>query len=341
MRLIGTLKNKFHAERFAACMTLKNVTTHLEQEKDGCEIWIKDEDQVATANEEFEAFTNDPDAPRYSKVVEEATAILKKRDVERQAVQKNLVRIQSRWQSPTTAARTPLTIALIVIACIVTFTTSLGDNPQSPVFRALAFASLTDQQAQDITSPKDPRGTDSEIRTSGIRRFELWRTITPIFIHFGLLHLLFNCMWIFYFGRQIEGRSGSLWLAILVVLIAIPSNSLGSLVPLEWQGSEVANIGKFWIMLSGGLSGVVYGLFGYVWMKVLFDPSSNFYLSPFTIGMLMIWFVICLFAGDGLMGQGTRVNNWAHGGGLVVGLAIGYFPKLISDITAKKPAPKK
>ena len=67
-----------------------------------------------------------------------------------------------------------------------------------------------------------------------------------------------------------------------------------------------------------GMSGVVYGLLGYAWMKGRFDPGSGLLLHPQTVAMMLIWFFLCL---TGLMGN---IANTAHAVGLVLGIAWGY-----------------
>ena len=53
---------------------------------------------------------------------------------------------------------------------------------------------------------------------------EIWRLFTPIFIRFGITHLLVNSIWIFIFGTLIEKRQ-SVWVLILLVLgVAVLSN---------------------------------------------------------------------------------------------------------------------
>ena len=72
----------------------------------------------------------------------------------------------------------------------------------------------------------------------------------------------------------------------------------------------------------GGMSGVVYGLFGYAWMKSTFDPQAGFRLSQITVIILMAWLVLCMTSAVG------SVANVAHVVGLVVGAAFGYLPIL-------------
>src|SRR2546430_2659564 len=122
-----------------------------------------------------------------------------------------------------------------------------------------------------ITSVID-RGTPA---LSEIRHGELWRLITPIFIHFGILHILFNMMWLRDLGSMIEARQSSLHLLILVVIIAVCSN-LGQVLLDHWP-------------VFGGMSGVIYGLLGYVWIRGKLDPGSGLFLHPSTVTMMIVW----------------------------------------------------
>jgi GlpG protein len=66
------------------------------------------------------------------------------------------------------------------------------------------------------------------------------------------------------------------------------------------------------------MSGVVFGLFGYVWMMSKFAPFSGYVIAPANVAMMVIWFFICLTGAVG------HIANWVHGVGLAVGLAAGY-----------------
>jgi GlpG protein len=69
----------------------------------------------------------------------------------------------------------------------------------------------------------------------------------------------------------------------------------------------------------GGMSGVVYGLVGYVWMKGKYDPAAGLFLHPWTVIMVILWFFVCL---TGYVGT---IANAAHAAGLVLGVAWGYL----------------
>jgi GlpG protein len=69
-----------------------------------------------------------------------------------------------------------------------------------------------------------------------------------------------------------------------------------------------------------GMSGVVLGLFGYVWMKSEFDPSAGFRITQSSVIYMLFFVAICF---TGRLGP---IANAAHVGGLLTGMVIGYAP---------------
>jgi GlpG protein len=112
-------------------------------------------------------------------------------------------------------------------------------------------------------------------------------------------------MWMFQLGSLIEDRKGALTLVILVLVSAVPSNVL-----------QFFDSGP----LFGGMSGVVYALIGYAWMKGKFQPEEGMYLDRSSIVIAMVWLVLCMTP---LLGD---IANTAHVVGLVIGLAFGAAP---------------
>jgi GlpG protein len=137
---------------------------------------------------------------------------------------------------------------------------------------------------------------------------QLWRLVTPVFLHFGLMHIVFNSLWCWELGRRIEASLGSLNLAGLFLASAALSNFAQHLV----SGP----------VLFGGLSGVVYALLGFSWMAGRLNPRWR-PLTPATPIMLFMvgWLVICLLGVIDVLG--FSVANAAHVGGLLSGAVIG------------------
>ncbi|WP_158554649.1 rhomboid family intramembrane serine protease [Methylovirgula sp. 4M-Z18] len=133
---------------------------------------------------------------------------------------------------------------------------------------------------------------------------QVWRLITPIFLHFSLMHIVFNMIWFYDLGGQIEKRIGYVMYLVLVLVIAIASNLLQYVL----EGPSF-----------GGMSGVVYGLFGYMFMRIRAEGPGVYFLLRNNVFIMFGWFVLCW---TGLLGP---VANWAHTGGLALGMLLGWI----------------
>ena len=137
---------------------------------------------------------------------------------------------------------------------------------------------------------------------------------SPIFIHFGPLHLIFNMIWFYQLGSMIEARQGSLFLLLFIAVSALCSN-----------------LAQFYHMhypVFGGMSGVIYALAGYIWIRGKYDRASGLYLDPGSVMTLLIWLVVCY---TGFVGP---IANTAHLVGLLTGMAWG---RIAAYFGMKKP----
>jgi GlpG protein len=137
---------------------------------------------------------------------------------------------------------------------------------------------------------------------------QLWRLVTPMLLHFGWMHIVFNLLWVWEIGRRIEWTCGARWLLPLVLLSSVSAN----LTQYFMSGAG----------LFGGMSGVVFGLLGFafVWSQLL--PARTIGL-PRGIYIFMMAFLVIGFTGAFDLLQLGSLANGAHLGGLIGGAALG------------------
>lgn len=137
---------------------------------------------------------------------------------------------------------------------------------------------------------------------------QYWRLVTPVFLHFGWLHIVFNCLWLWELGVRVEKVMGHVNMALLFLVIAMVSN----VSQFVFGGAG----------LFGGMSGVVYGLLGFSWVAPLLQPAWNIQ-PPRGVMIVMIgWLVACLIGMVEVLGFGA-IANAAHIGGLLCGAVLG------------------
>jgi GlpG protein len=294
LRQIGTLPKGHDVKVLEDHLLGLGMTTRFDDRPEGWVVWVYNEDHFAKAQQELEAFRDNPGDPRYQAASEEAVRVRQKQKLAEKQFRKNVVDMSQRW-GRVPWRRRPLTLALLS-ACIAVYLSTQSPSLSGPLERGMYL----------LTYHHDPQGFEHWDGLEAVRRGEVWRLITPIFLHFGPIHLLGNMMWLYYLGTVIEVRRGSLWLAVLVFGSAIVSN-LGQYV-LEGPS-------RF-----GGMSGVVYALFGYVWMKTLYHPLEGMFVDSRNVSLMLLWFVLCT---TGAVGP---IANGAHGVGLVVGIVLGLSP---------------
>jgi membrane associated rhomboid family serine protease len=133
---------------------------------------------------------------------------------------------------------------------------------------------------------------------------EPWRLVTSCFLHVDPIHLIFNLYWIWQFGCQIEAVFGSLATVGMFLLLGAGSSAAQD----AFSGSGV------------GLSGVGYGLFGFLWVLSRRDLRFQGTVDRGTVQIFVGWFFLCII----LTITGTwHVGNVAHGAGALLGLLLG------------------
>jgi len=137
-----------------------------------------------------------------------------------------------------------------------------------------------------------------------------WTLVTHIFLHSGPIHLLFNMMFLFFFGPELERRIGGkrfLTVFFLSGIIAAIGYSVWSVFIL---GSAAPAVGA---------SGALFGIFACL-AVIAPDIQVYIYFIPMKITYALIFFAMfdLLF-----IGSGDAIARSAHLSGVVAGLVMG------------------
>jgi GlpG protein len=299
MRQIGHVPTETDARRLEHHLTQQGIPVHLDEQPEGWGIWVREEDHRERATEELTQYLADPQASRYELPAPAAPVPTKRRRSRRVG---RAARSSRHHRRPRLRSRPTVVLFLIALSVAVTMSNWFGrvqsDSLGYSTIRTLSFA---DRQAMMRADSDDP--------FYSVRTGEAWRLITPIFLHFDWEHILFNMVMFYYLGAQLERLQGPLRLGVIVVLVAVVSN----VAQAAFEGPAF-----------GGMSGVVYGLLGYVWMKASYEPHYGYALEPLLFVLALAWFFMCLFNAF----EDTNVANYAHAGGLVAGIVVGIAPVL-------------
>ncbi|WP_111657174.1 rhomboid family intramembrane serine protease [Isoalcanivorax indicus] len=174
-------------------------------------------------------------------------------------------------------------------------------SSMGPVTRAVLGVTLVVFLAQQFMGPTVYRYLMFP-ESLGMLALEPWRAVTPMLLHFGLLHLAFNLLWWMELGRIIERfQSGPQLVGVTLVTAVVSAMA-------QFLASGPA---------FGGLSGVVYGLLGYLWIYGKVNPQAGYGLRREIVLFMLAWLVICY------VGLAGIVANEAHLFGLLSGCALG------------------
>ena len=201
-------------------------------------------------------------------------------------------------------ARAPLSLFVIITCTVLAFAAPL--ESMNELTRAMLFPDFS----------FGTRLINLETVVDNFTFLHLMKMITPILLHGGLVHLVFNMLWVWEFGRRIEAVQHSWALLILIIVIALFSNTIQFL----YGGS----------IFFGGMSGVVYGLFGYICLWQFIDPRKNLVLP----GALIFFLLLTLFIMTAI--DLDFVADEAHIGGLLTGVFYGAIAAAISRIRRQK-----
>lgn len=308
MRLIGELPNERSAQTFSDILLALNVEHEIEPEADRWELWVRAEEDYAPTAERLSEFLQDPTRTEFVARAREG------------AVRRRLI-IEDAARDGDMGARDLLNrmfpqgvgaLTAVLAGVCLTIAGAAWAGYGESVFDQLLITRITPDQQNIRWDRKLP-----EIFAQG----EFWRLLTPALVHFNVAHLVLNLLWLIDLGSAIENRQGTGRLGLLFVTIGIGSN-----------------LAQTWLAGPAfcGVSGVLFGLLGYIWVKSKLDPACGLSLHPYTVVLMLVFFSLSL-GGTFSVLFGISMANGAHAAGLALGLAWGALTSLSASRTPGAP----
>ena len=140
-----------------------------------------------------------------------------------------------------------------------------------------------------------------------VKNGDTWRLFTSIFLHGGISHLIFNSIALLAFGNMVENIFGKRNFLILYICSGIS----GSALSVTFNSNVV----------SVGSSGAIFGMLGGLIVYYYYMRKINSFYAKGNLYGLGLMLMLNLFWGL----SSTRIDNWAHLGGLLGGMFCSFI----------------
>lgn len=283
---------------FSRWLSSQRVQHRIAEENGVQVLWVEDPQVVPSVGGALERYLNDED---FKTKLDSYSAQLK-----------FSFRPANSLMPRPTPAQAPITFLFICLAVIMALLTSFGEG--GPILRAMM---IVDPIGMDISSVSAKLGLLLETLAGA----QIWRVLSPDFLHFSVMHLVFNMLMFWFLGGQIESLQGK-----------------GRFLALFLFCSIVPNIAQYLETgpLFGGMSGVVYGLVGYCWLWCRERPGELTF-PPALMGVSVVWLLIGYTSFTEIIGQGSMANS-AHLFGLLMGLLYAYLMLAKTSVKSRLPS---
>lgn len=306
MRKVGSLSNEDQAEKFRHILLADGIEVHFADEDDqSLDVWVIHDRDIWQARELLAQFMDSPDHESFKSRAQLGRVKKQQSQVIHAATRFRNVNVRTKvFFRPRFDSQFYTTMSLIIMCA---------------GFFVLQYFDKERWLRHQLSISQDPLSYLMGVRNLiEVQQGQIWRLVTPIFIHADFFHILFNMMWLYQFGRQIEEVKGSLHLLMIIIAIAIPSNMAFYYV----AGPSF-----------GGMSGVIYGLVFYMWISDRLRYPATFQVDPNLVQFFLIYYVICWV----LSVMGFGVANTVHGVGALMGLVCAFFVTGEHKVFFKRP----
>lgn len=148
---------------------------------------------------------------------------------------------------------------------------------------------------------------------------QIWRLFTPIFVHIGWEHFLFNSLTLYVFGSQLEPLFGSKRFLLLYVLAGLMGNAFVLFFTPE--------------AVTAGASTSLFGLFGAMGLLRYYSQHPYIRLvGQRYLALLLVNLVLNLFT--------PSVSLAGHVGGMIGGILVVIFLPPLQEDTLFSPKQK-
>ncbi|MEM7312848.1 MAG: rhomboid family intramembrane serine protease [Planctomycetota bacterium] len=305
MRLIGSLPDENSAEQFCDFLAAQDLEAVYRQDQSEWSVWCLDNNAAEAAKLKLTEFVENRDKPGVAELVKQGQD---ERIPTAEAIELNTDRgtENPRRKMVSIYQRAPVTLAVIWVCIFVALLTDLGQSLTSAGMQVLSFCN----PVKVVATEPAAQGYED------VSRGELWRLVTPNFVHFGPLHLAFSLFMLFQLGWLFETHGRSMHLAIVLLATAV-----------------IGNIAQYCLdgwPLFGGMSGPVFGLVAFAWVRMHRHPTEGFRVANESLLLLLVLLLVGFVGGlDGLIDESTnvvetRITNWSHLFGMVTGGVLAF-----------------
>lgn len=290
LRQIGQLETPEQADILRWYLISCNIDTKVENlEPNDTDIWVIHDRDLKKAELILKEYKHDPQNIKYLNSAKHGKQKHKNKVKELIKSSPREINVRTHiFNRPTGSGEITVTYLLMAISTIYFLTQITKLDQQGSIWKLLTISQYCNHLFLEALNG------------------QVWRVITPIFIHHDVLHILFNMYWLYTLGKTIETKIGSKKLFALVILISIPSNIAFYLV----AGPSF-----------GGMSGVIYGLIFFMWTANNYSPKLHFDIDDSHTKFFTVWYVLCLILSASRV---FPIANTVHGVGALMGVLSAY-----------------